>query len=86
MGTREEAFKKWYSLAVYNGTIALSRTHLAREAYYAAWGDGTTGKIEELSMALQMLVDEKVEYMTINHLGDPEKQHTVKAARKALAK
>lgn len=35
--------------------------------------------------ALEMLVEEKVDYMTINHLGDPETQHTVKAARAALA-
>jgi len=38
-----------------------------------------------LRTALQMMVDEKVDYMTINHLGDPEKQHTIKFARAALA-
>jgi hypothetical protein len=35
--------------------------------------------------ALQAMVDEQVEYMTINHLGDPEKQHNIKRARAAIA-
>jgi hypothetical protein len=40
---------------------------------------------EAMIAALEQMVDEKVDYMTINNLGDPEKQHTIKAARSALA-
>lgn len=41
-------------------------------------------RIEELEAALTAMVDEQVDYMTINNLGDPEKQHNIKWARKAL--
>ena len=34
---------------------------------------------------LQLLVDEKVNYMTINYLSDPEKQHSIKQGRATLA-
>jgi hypothetical protein len=39
-----------------------------------------------LVMALEQFVAEKVDYMQINHLGNPEETHTVKWARVALAK
>jgi len=42
------------------------------------------GDIERLREALQMMVDEEVDYMTRNNLGDPEKQHTIRVARSAL--
>jgi hypothetical protein len=35
--------------------------------------------------ALESIVVEKADYMRLNHLGDPEAQHTVKQARSALA-
>ena len=38
-----------------------------------------------LREALEYLVEEKVDYMNINKLGDPEKQHSVKLARAALS-
>jgi hypothetical protein len=41
-------------------------------------------KIEKLQEALQMLVNEKCDYMILNLLGDPEQQHTIKIARAAL--
>jgi hypothetical protein len=41
--------------------------------------------VEALVKALEAMVEEKVDYMTRNKLGDPEKQHTVKVARAALA-
>jgi hypothetical protein len=41
-------------------------------------------RIEFLELALRQLLDEKCDYMIINHLGDPEKEHTVKLARAAL--
>lgn len=31
------------------------------------------------------MVDEQVDYMTINNLGNPEEQHNIKQARAALA-
>ena len=34
--------------------------------------------------ALRMMVDHEVDYMTINNLGDPEKQHRIIVARRAL--
>jgi hypothetical protein len=37
-----------------------------------------------LRSALIQIVEEKCDYMRINNLGDPETQHTVKAARAAL--
>jgi hypothetical protein len=37
-----------------------------------------------LRAALLQMVEEKCDYMRINNLGDPETQHTVKAARAAL--
>jgi hypothetical protein len=42
-------------------------------------------RIEKLEAALRQMVEEKCDYMRINNLGDPETQHTVKAARAALA-
>ena len=41
---------------------------------------------ERLREALTAMVDDQVEYMTINKLGDPEKQHVIRAARAALNK
>lgn len=41
---------------------------------------------KDLLTALLMMVDEKADYMRINNLGDPEKQHTIKVARAAIAK
>lgn len=40
---------------------------------------------DELADTLQDMVNSEVEYMTRNHLGDPEKQHNVIRARAALA-
>ena len=45
---------------------------------------GLLDEIERLQEALQMLVDEKCDYMKLNLLGDPEQQHTIKIARTAL--
>jgi ribosomal protein L29 len=42
--------------------------------------------IGELQETLQAMVNEQVEYMTINHLGDPEKQHNIKRARAVFAR
>jgi len=41
-------------------------------------------RIEALEEALTALVDETVDYMKINHLGDPEQKHNIKLARRAL--
>jgi hypothetical protein len=41
--------------------------------------------LNNLQNALEAMVEEQVDYMTINHLGDPEKQHNIKRARAALA-
>ena len=35
--------------------------------------------------ALRQIMEEKIDYMRINNLGDPETQHTIKAARAALS-
>jgi hypothetical protein len=40
----------------------------------------------ELLAVVKAFVAETVEYMTINHLGDPEGQHNVRWARKVIAK
>lgn len=46
---------------------------------------GDEAVARELAETLQSMVDEQVEYMTINNLGDPERQHNIKRARAALA-
>lgn len=40
---------------------------------------------DKLRKALEAMVAEKCDYMKINNLGDPEEQHTIKMARRALA-
>ena len=40
----------------------------------------------EMAEALEAMVDEACDYMQINKLGDPEKQHNIRRARAALAK
>jgi hypothetical protein len=40
----------------------------------------------DLLQALQMMVEEKADYMRINNLGDPETQHTIKIARAAISR
>lgn len=42
---RANAFDRWWKLSSLNGTLPQNRKSLAREAYYAAWGDGS--KLEE---------------------------------------
>lgn len=41
-------------------------------------------KIALLTDVLEAMIAHEVEYMTINHLGDPEKQHNVIRARAAI--
>jgi len=41
MTDRAKAFAKWWSLSINNSTLPELREQLAREAYYAAWGDGS---------------------------------------------
>ena len=40
---------------------------------------------DALVSALKYMMEEQIDYMTINNLGNPEKQYSVKLARKALA-
>lgn len=40
----------------------------------------------ELLACLEGFITETVDYMTINNLGDPERQHNVKWARRIIAK
>lgn len=46
----------------------------------------TADIIDELIGIIQTFVDEQVEYMNVNKLGDPEKQHTIICARKSISK
>lgn len=48
--------------------------------------DEDTKIIEALVEALDVFVKHEVSYMTLNNLGDPEKQSRVRLARAALAK
>lgn len=48
--------------------------------------DGVRAENARLREALEQMVAEKCDYMRINNLGDPEKQHTVRTARAALAR
>jgi hypothetical protein len=56
----------------------------ARLVYVETENDRLKAEIERLRAALIQIVEEKCDYMRINNLGDPETQHTVKAARAAL--
>jgi hypothetical protein len=44
-----------------------------------------TDREKALEAALTAMVEEQCDYMRINHLGDPERQHNIKLARAALA-
>jgi len=44
-----------------------------------------TSRAEAVERALNDLIEEKVDYMRLNNLGDPEAQHTIKNGRAALA-
>jgi hypothetical protein len=48
--------------------------------------DRVYGQRAGLLEALEQMVNEKVDYMTINNLGDPETQHTIKSSRAAIAR
>jgi hypothetical protein len=50
----------------------------------SGWTTTLRGEGPMLREALIQIVEEKCDYMRINNLGDPETQHTVKAARAAL--
>lgn len=39
---------------------------------------------DELASVVQAFIDQEVDYMTLNKLGDPEKQHNVKWGRSVL--
>jgi hypothetical protein len=40
----------------------------------------------ELLEVVKALIEETIDYATLNKLGDPEKQHNIKWARKVIAK
>jgi hypothetical protein len=42
-------------------------------------------RVAKLVEALQLFIDQEVDYMTRNNLGDPEKQHSVRVGRAAIA-
>lgn len=62
----------------------------AFDGYYP-WDGGkqtvsdAAAEIARLRAALEMMVEEKADYMRLNLLGDPEAQHTIRVARAALA-
>jgi hypothetical protein len=53
----------------------------------AAWKerDAAREQVARLTGALIEMVNEKRDYMLLNFLGDPEQQHSIKRARKALS-
>lgn len=80
-----------HATAIWNGTVlsssgklvALSFGHTPEECADLA---RLIAAAPELLEALEAMVAEKADYMRLNHLGDPEAQHTVKLARAAIAK
>jgi hypothetical protein len=53
---RAKAFDQWWHLACMNAILPTSSHNLAREAYYAAWGDGSREReIERLRAALRQI-------------------------------
>jgi hypothetical protein len=63
----------------------LERDERENTDYTAALLVSLADEVVRLREALTAMVDEQVDYMTINKLGDPEKQHNIKLARRALA-
>lgn len=80
--------KKWDMMRKYiadGGTGSYPRDCF--ESFIACWVEDAkeaADRIERLEAALILMVEEKADYMTLNNLGDPEKQHTIKIARAAL--
>lgn len=63
--------------------------HIGNVHVASALGAGNARLIvaaPELFEVLKAFVAQEVDYMTINNLGDPEKQHNVKWARAVFAK
>lgn len=54
--------------------------------WYKEDRDRLRGLISELAAVIDALVEETIDYMTINNLGDPEQKHNVKRARAIIAK
>src|SRR5690554_1940239 len=55
-----------------------------RRALYPHHAPQPSGKIEEAAQIIQAFIDQEVDYMMRNNLGNPEKQHNVKWGRKWL--
>lgn len=53
---------------------------------YAGEADKAEALLAEAVEVINALVEEDCDYMRINNLGDPEKQHNIKRARATLAK
>src|SRR5688500_10848337 len=45
--------------------------------------DAAQARVDRLEEALLLMIEERCDYMWINNLGDPERQHTIKIARAA---
>ena len=73
-------------LAHYNGKWAAEKAQRDKAEAQRAHERHCASVHDELVNALEMMVEAECDYMRINNLGDPEKQHNVKVARAALAK
>jgi hypothetical protein len=82
--TDAEAVTAWNTRADAAEALRL-RDELASGSFYKESDiDAMQDEIARLREALRAMVEEQCDYMRINHLGDPERQHNIKLARAAL--
>jgi hypothetical protein len=85
VGLLREAADTIAALKAENDTIKNQNDHLRHNRVLQnSTIEKQAARIEALKEALTALVDETVDYMKINHLGDPEQKHNIKLARRAL--
>lgn len=82
-------FMKQVVVSLPEGRTGIPHTEYVRADLFAAEksrADKAEALLAEAVEIINALVDEDCDYMRINNLGDPEKQHNIKRARATLAK
>ena len=84
---RERIEKERDALKAENRRLKYEVDHYEKESLgFYCDRERLKSQVEVLREALKILHDETVEYITINHLGDPHHNQSMKLAREALKK